>query len=225
MMSSHFSFLSRNTLALLAAVAFAAAATEAHAQIYTESGDAGQTLAGTQATGLNAGTTLLRINGTFGSLQDADVYSFTVSAATTLRFSTVNATTTADTELFLFTNAGNALVANDDASGVSFGSTFTFTLAPGTYRIGVSITSNEPVDSTNQLLFAAGTTPTEIRGPNSSAGPLANFNSGAFDDGSTFPAAYGIDIAVVVPEPSSVVATAVLGALAGVGAWRRKRRG
>ena len=85
------------TAALITATTLGWLVSDASAIIYTESPDAGQTLA--TATNLTADgsagtpTGLTTILGSFATGSDADVYEITVSTAMTLSISTVNAVT------------------------------------------------------------------------------------------------------------------------------------
>ena len=193
------------------------------AALYTEPGDAGQTL----ATAANAGTASL-IQGTISTPSDADLYQITISAASMYTLSTLNTYTDAgpvDTELSLFSSTGTAILENDDASGKSTDSTITTTLAVGTYYIGVSSSGNEPVNSNSQLLFVglnqSGDT-TTVRGPAVGVNPttLAGYNSNEFDTTTTGQYQIGIN---AVPEPSTWAAIAFGGIAAGSTFLRRRR--
>lgn len=205
------------TTALLAAAAITTGAASAHATFlptpsYTETGDAGQTLATAQAAGAFPGGAST-ISGTIApNGNDADLYSFTLSATTNLQFALTSTTNGIDTGLFLFNSTGQALFANNDSSGTSINPLLRATLTAGTYFLGIAISGNEPVNSANQLLFAMGGT-TSTRGAASGVNPttLAGFNSNADFPGDT--GAYNIAI-TVVPEPSTNVALALGGAVA-----------
>jgi hypothetical protein len=192
----------------------------AKAQVYNEVGDAGQAPGTAQASGLSQPTTVgptAMIIGSFGSLNDADVYSLTLTVPMRVVFSTVNALTAGnggpgglDTMLFLFTASGQPIYANDDASGSSLqsmlpgNSSFTMSLAPGTYLIAISLSGNEPINASNQLMFANGADSTSVRGPNGPLNPstFSGFNSGA---GFNQSGGYEIDISTApVPEPSTL---------------------
>ena len=61
-----------------------------HAQIYAEIGDAGQTLATAQTTGVTSGQMLISITGTISGVNDADMFIFTLTSPMTFSASTVN---------------------------------------------------------------------------------------------------------------------------------------
>jgi hypothetical protein len=158
------------------------------------------------------------ILGSFINLNDADVYSLTLTLPTRVQFSTMNTLTASnggpgglDTVLFLFTASGQPIYANDDANGSALqsmlpgNSGFTMTLAPGTYLIAISLSGNEPVNTSNQLMFEQTSDSTNVRGaaPGLNPGTFSGFNSGA---GFSQSGAYQIDITTVaVPEPSSIL--------------------
>lgn len=216
------------TLSLLAVLGtFAFANVSLQAQTYTETGDAGQTLATAQNTGLTVGATTVSIFGTISSAMDADLFRITITTPMSFTATTVGGSTL-DTALFLFNSSGMAIYTNDDASGSSIqstlpgGSSFTMSLAPGTYFIGISLSGNEPVNSSGQLLFAAftGGNSSSVRGPAAGVNPntLADFNGlTSFAESG----AYRINL-TAVPEPTTV---AFLLAGAGtIGFVVRKRR-
>ncbi|MFL6530350.1 MAG: DVUA0089 family protein [Chthoniobacterales bacterium] len=203
------------------------------AQTWTEVGDAGQTLAGVQNTGVVGGNSLTTIFGTLSSATDADLFRITITAPTTFSASTVNMTTATsmlDTVLFLFTSNGLAICMNDDdASGlvtqsrIPAGNSFTMVLSPGVYILGISLSDNEPVNSSNQLLFAAGDS-TSVRGPASGINPttLFDFTGGGFPPTGS----YQIDLtsaASAVPEPSTLILAS--GGALGLIALLRRRAG
>src|SRR3954451_19249584 len=155
-----YNHLLRSGLALAAMLLLAA--TPLRAQ-YVEIGDAGQTLGSAQSTGPIGGINLTTITGSLSGINDADLVVFQITSVTTFSASTVNAITMGtglDTALFLFNSLGVPIYTNDDASGTSLqsnlpaGTSFTMTLAPGVYLLGISLSGNEPVNLSNQLLFA-----------------------------------------------------------------------
>ena len=213
-------------VALLAAASLLSVQNVSHAAIFAEMGDAGQTL----ATAENAGNVTGFI-GTIGAAQDADLYVFTIAAAGSYRFSDVNTTVDAtaggalDTAIFLFNSTGTPLVTNDDASGTSINSSFTVTLAAGTYYFGISLSGNEPVNSSGQLLFAgypAGDT-TATRGPTSGLNPTteSTFNGQSY---SSDVGTYSVSITNAVPEPSTYALLALGGAAVALGSRRLRRQ-
>lgn len=224
--------LPRTLSALLGSLALATASLDA--QTYTEIGDAGQTLGSAQTTGATGGQTLNTIFGTIGSGTDADLFMITLTAPTTFSATTTfGGTTILDTALFLFNNLGQAIYTNDDANGVSLqstlpgGTSFTMSLAAGTYFIGISLSGNEPINLSNQLLFAAfiNGNSSSVRGAAAGVSPntLANFNGAtAFSE----TGAYRIDFtstATAVPEPSTT-ALCLAGIAAAVVVVRRRRK-
>lgn len=204
---------------------------EASAQVYTEMGDAGQTQGTAQNSSITQSGTIF---GTISDINDADVFSLTITNTTTIAFSTVNALTEAsdlDTQLFLFTSAGLPVVANDDdASGLYVqstlpaGNSFLATLGAGTYYIGISLSGNDPINSNGQLVFTTGNgDSTALRGPASGLNPT-NWNTFDSNNFNGPTGAYQIDI-TSVPEPSTVALYAI-GALALllIGAKRKLNR-
>lgn len=213
----------KSTRALLTAAVLSTAAS-AHAAFlpssnYVETGDAGQTLATAQNAGAFPGGAST-ISGTIGTSTDADLYSFTLSVATQLRFVSTS-TTGIDTNIFLFNSTGVALFGNDDSSTSIQGAFTTNLLAAGTYYFGISLSGNEPVNSNNQLLFTSAQPPGSLRTAAGNVNPttLATFN------GNTAVAETGpYSVAITaVPEPSTTV-TALAGVLASFGLVRRLRR-
>lgn len=201
---------------LVLALVSAGAAGVARAATYAEVGDSGQTLGSAQGTGINNTTSLTSIFGSISGGADADLFRITITAPTTFSASTVNAVTMGsniDTALFLLNSAGAAIYTNDDASGQSFqstlpaGSSFTLSLNPGTYYLGISLSGNEPINSNGQLLFAgfpSGDT-TAVRGPAGGINPnsLANFSGNAFFPESGVYEISLSSVATAVPEPSA----------------------
>jgi hypothetical protein len=227
--------------ALVAAAALTFVAGVSHAGMFTETSDAGDTLATADATG-SMGTQLTTI---FGSLQstgtDADLYVIDITSPATFSASTNNTMTNTgftygsnnlvlDTSLFLFDASGNAVAANDDTSGSILTSTISgaqLNLTAGIYYLGISITGNEPVNSANQLLFATNDDATAVRGPetfnNLNPTTLSTFNSNNYDDEN---GNYQIDLTGVdaAPEPSSWAAAALGASLVAYLSLRRGRR-
>lgn len=205
---------------------------QALAVTYTEPGDAGQTPAMVQSTGLSNGVSLTAISGNLSSMNDADLYQFQITSATAFSVSTVGGSTL-DTALFLFTSTGVAIAANDDGNGTTVQSTLASgnslyaNLAPGTYFLGISLSGNEPVNTANQLLFDGypGGDTTATRGAAAGVNPttLSDFN-GLSSDVETA-TAYTINLtgsATAVPEPSAWAAMLVGGAAAAFAFMRRR---
>ena len=237
--------LSQTPLAasLFAVASFSASASTSHAAVgavYTEVGDAGQTLPTAQSTGV-AAVPLSTITGSFSGVNDADLYAITITSPTIFSASTVNAVTNTggqDTAIFLFSATGTAIATNDDAAGglttdssLPAGNSLITSLAAGTYYLGISESGNEPINTASQLLFAGypGGDTTAVRGPASGLNPTteSTFNSNSYGGGS---GAYEIDLAGAagainpnaVPEPSTWAALA-LGSLAAGFTFLRRR--
>ena len=91
---------------LLAVALSILAASALHAQNYTETGDAGQTIGSAQRTGPVTGNPLSSVFGSLFSISDADVFAIFISNPATFGVATtVNAETAAgnvDTALWLF---------------------------------------------------------------------------------------------------------------------------
>lgn len=217
------------------AISFAFPGLRSEAQVYSEIGDAGQTTTSAQNTGAVSGVGLTTILGNISGIDDADLFRFSVTSPTTFSASTVNSVTGVaglDTALFLFNNSGAPIYTNDDASGLSVqstlpgGTSFTFSLSPGTYYLGISLSGNEPVNVFNQLLFASfpGGSTTAVRGPASGINPtsLSNFSNGAF---AAQTGAYQIDLTgsatAAVPEPSTTGLVVMASAIAVLAIRRR----
>src|SRR4051794_9743534 len=212
--------------------AIALSAASLHAQTYTEVGDAGQTVGTAQST--TGSGTLTTIFGNIASATDADLFRITITAPTTFSASTNNPFTDKnfmgpDTQLFLFTSSGVPIYTNNDANGTTVtstlpaGTTFTMSLSPGVYLLGISLFGYDPINLNAQLLFAAdGGQTTTVRGPASGINPntLSNF-SGSGDP--NFIGAYQIDLtsSAAVPEPSTFVLAT--GGAVGLLAWLRRR--
>jgi hypothetical protein len=224
--------LTRPFCALLGTLALATATLDA--QTYTEIGDAGQTLGTAQNTGVTGGQTLNTVFGTIGSAGDADLFRITLTAPTMFSATTTFAGgTTLDTALFLFNSLGQAIYTNDDVSGSSLqstlpsGTSFTMTLAAGTYFIAISLSGNEPINLSGQLLFAA-----YINGNSSSIrGAAAGVNPSTlsgFNGATSFPetGAYRIDFtatSTAIPEPSTTAFCLVAAGAAAVVVRRRRK--
>jgi hypothetical protein len=200
-----------------------------HAQ-YVEAGDAGSSASTAQGTGSVAGQTLTSIAGNLSTTGDADFFLITISNPSLFSATTVGGSLV-DTQLYLFTLSGAPVYLNDDANGSSLQSTLPLgsLLGPqtaGTYILGISVSGVDPVNSSNQTLFATATFSTDLRGPASNTfGTVAGvLNSAPFPDFG----AYGISLtgattAVAVPEPSSQALLAAGAALVGAAALRRRR--
>ena len=200
----------------------------ASAATYTETGDAGQTPSDAQNTG-PSGQPLSAIFGTIFSGTDADVFVINITDPTNFSATTVNGATSLDTALFLFNMNGQAVYANDDANGMSLGSTLPTgnqfgPMDAGLYYIAISLSGNEPVNFANQLMFTQEINSTDVRGPNSAV----NGSWSDFDGNTSFPemGAYEIDLTgtAAVPEPTTTALLFFVIGAAGLGVVRRRRR-
>jgi len=224
-------------LAPLGMAVCALAATPAQAVDFTESGDAGQTLATAQTTTGAAGA-LINIFGSLSATDDADLFLINITNPGSFSAMTVSlGGDDLDTQLFLFTLSGAPVFANDDAasgttllSALPAGNAFG-PVAAGLYYIGVSLSGYDPVNLANQLLFATGLT-TDTRGPASGLQPatLDGFSgdgfgpSGAYHIRFTGAAVGSVTTLPAVPEPSSVLMLLAGGALVAAQWARRSRR-
>jgi len=214
----------------LGVIAAAGLAGQAGAATFTENGDAGQTVASAQDTSSSGPLQALTgISGSISSSTDADLY--LIHIADPLSFvasATAAGTSMFDPQLFLLTLNGAPVALNDDAAGgvdtlPTLGGINGLTA--GFYLLGVSQSGYDPVNSVNQLLFAAGL-PTDTRYPASGLQPavLGGFSDGTFfaDSGSYALQLSGVDTLSVsaVPEPSTLMLFAAGGLLA---ALRRRR--
>ncbi len=201
-----------------------------HAQ-YVEVGDAGSSAATAQGTGSVAGQLLTSIAGNISATADADFYWITISSPSLFSASTVGGSFV-DTQLYLFTVNGAPVYLNDDANGTSTqsrlppGSIFGPQTA-GTYILGISVSGVDPVNSTNQTLFAPAIFSTDVRGPASNTfGTVAGVidNSSFADFGAYNISLTGAATAVAVPEPSTSALLVAGAFFVGAAALRRRRR-
>lgn len=213
------------------ALVLAAFIVPSQAQTYQEQGDAGEASGTAQATG--AGTPLTAITGTITDSTDADLFVISLSDPQTFMATTVNLSTSFDTQLFLFTLDGFAVYTNDDTpGGAAVQSTLPANNAngpfvAGNYILGIAPAGYNPVNFVNSPIFDdyPGGDTTAVRGPRSGEPDtqLDDFtNDFATDSG-----AYQIDLSnatAAVPEPSSAVLIGIAAAGAGLAAWRRRKR-
>lgn len=222
--------LRRRRLPLVVSAACLAFAGASNAQ-YVEIGDAGSSAATAQATKGAAGQALTSIAGTIGETTDADFFLINITNPFLFSASTVGGSAV-DTQLYLFTINGAPIYLNDDAAGgaslqssLPAGSAFG-PQAAGTYILGISVSGVDPVNSTNQTLFAPGTFSTDLRGPASNTfGTVAGVIDNSFfaDAGAYSISLTGAAIAVAVPEPATNALLAAGGLLVGAAALRRRR--
>ncbi len=203
----------------------------ARAQVWAEVGDAGQTTATGQNTGVVDGNSLSTITGTLGAPGDVDLYRIQINTPSAFSATTDNVFTSTqglDTQLYLFSLSGNGLAINaNDDNAFNLQSTLPAgglpnLVSPGVYYLAIATTGNEAVDAINQLLFSPDSPSTVIRTPNGVAGNLAGWDT-SFADPSI--GAYEIDLTgafTAVPEPGTWFAAAL--ALLGVFFFRSRRQ-
>jgi hypothetical protein len=205
---------------VLASASLVLAAQSSRGQTFTETTDAGQTLATAQTTASATsptGQNLSMIVGSIGTDADADLFKIYLTNPATFSATTDNSVTNAsglDTALFLFSSTGVAIETNDDESGLSYTSTlpagesFTASLPAGYYYLGISGSGNEPVNSASQLLFKPypGGDTTAVRGAATGVNPttLATFNANGYSGNN---GAYEIDLTGAEAVGGGVVAT------------------
>ena len=198
-----------------------------HAQ-HVEVGDAGSSATTAQSTGSVAGQALTSIAGTISTTGDADFYLINIASPSQFSASTVGGSAV-DTQIYLFTLNGAPIYLNDDANGTSVQSWLPSgsVLGPqtaGTFILGISVSGVDPVNSTNQTLFAPATFSTDLRGPASNTfGTVAGvIDNASFADSGV----YSISLTgavVAVPEPSTNALLAVGAVVVGAAALRRRR--
>lgn len=200
-----------------------------HAQ-HVEVGDAGSSATTAQGTGNVAGQALTTIGGTLSLTGDADFYLINISTPSLFSATTVGGTLV-DTQIYLFTLAGAPVYLNDDANGASLQSllpagSFLGPQAPGTYILGISVSGVDPVNSSNQTLFAPATFSTDVRGPASNTfGTVAGvFDNSSFSDSGAYSIALTGAMTSVVPEPSTTALLLAGAVFVGAAAMRRRNR-
>ena len=119
-MSSRRPTLARTTLArllpltaALGALSLCAFSSPAHADVWFEAGDAGQTLVTAQNTATGTNAPLTSISGSIVTTDDVDLFRIYVSDFTA--FSATASGGVGDNQLFLFDSSGVGIAANDDA--------------------------------------------------------------------------------------------------------------
>lgn len=184
----------------------------AHAATYTETGDAGQTLATAASAMTGGGAALASISGRLDT-NDADLFRIYISDPSSFSATTFNSGTddaALDTEIFLFDSAGHAVAANDDdQGGFSVDSTLPLGdghyagLTAGEYILGVSISGNDPVNLNNQLLFEMSGDTTQVRGAAGGLNPTTLADFDGFQYYTNDPGTYRIDLTGVSTGPMS----------------------
>jgi len=159
-------------------VAALGAATSAYAQIWTESGDAGD-LPGTAQSATGVGS-LTDIFGSVSLTSDADIYRIYISSPAAFSATTnISPLTMSDTTLYLFNLDGTGIAKNDDISSSNYlsnmpvGAPQYSSLAPGEYLLAVGGFAYAPYytgpSTLADLVFDVNTF-TGVLGPQ--AGPL-----------------------------------------------------
>lgn len=188
--------------------------------------DAGELVSTAQTTLGQGGMTAIR---GVVSNADADVYRVFIRDFSLFSATTVGTGTTADTQLFLFTNAGMGIVCNDDAPGsppqstLPLGSSLYSGYGPGEYLLAISRFDFDPSSSGGAIFPDAPTT--SVFGPTGPGGAFALSGwSGGVSGG--FNSSYSIALTGVefIPLPPAALAGAGGLALAmGLAAARRRR--
>lgn len=215
----------RGLRALTGAGVMLLAGSAAHAQVWNETGDAGE-LSGVAQAASGAGT-LGAIVGSLSNGQDVDMFRIHISNPAAFSATTFNGASLFDTQLFLFHLNGVGIAANDDAGGAAgtrstlgAGNTLYSTLAAGDYLIAVS-RFDEDAYSAGGLMFQS--VPFgAVYGPNNPAGlsPLTHWSGGNTNTG---PFGYQIDFTGVTLIPLPPAAWAGLAGLGMIAGMRRLR--
>ncbi len=191
------------------------------ADTYTETGDAGDTLATAQVVSSTIpSTSLSSITGTTtltNAISDSDMFEIYISNPAAFSASTTAFAVGAnnfDTQLMLFDASGNGVEANDDSpnggsqSSLPSGSGLLSPTAIGNYYLLISGSGRYAVDSTGQLIFPnytdGMTDQTGVYGPNATAGALAGYTGNSNEAGKYVITLTGAQfVLVVVPEPGT----------------------
>lgn len=234
------------TAAALLTLGFAASG--AHAQTWTKTGNPGNLPSTGQITlgsgSLNTITGSFRTTSTASTASNPDLFAIRLDGTTAFSATTIGFDTTIyDTQLFLFDADGKGLYANDDTSDFAKGATLNpiNPLAPGLYYLAVApygaiprfnlpgtistaafdIFPNTFDDTTGDVGF------TGLKTPNAGAGPLTNWflSGGDVETGTYSISLTGTTYAAPVPEASTWVSFGAPALLVlGILARRRTRR-
>lgn len=178
------SFSVVHTLALLAGLV----PSVAFAQTFNETSDAEQLIPGTTTTGSGV---LTRINGSFATGSDSDLYAIRIVNPAAFSATTVGLTV-ADTQFFLFDITGRGIVTNDDVAVGNRQSTITGALVPepGVYYLLITTFDNDPTFNGSQIWVDF-----PYVGERAPDGPAANFPVNGYNGNTPLVgAAYGIDL-------------------------------
>jgi hypothetical protein len=122
---------------------------------WTEQGDAGDLPETAQATGTDTSTPLSTISGALVA-DDVDMFAIYIADPSAFRAETNTATTTFDSQLWLFDVNGNGIVHDDDSAG-SLRSRITNANncipGPGTYYIAISRFNRDPRDCDDNAIW------------------------------------------------------------------------
>ncbi len=215
-------FLKIGATSITAAALLIATTQGAQAVTFTESGDAGQTLATAavitpgSATGI-PGTPLTSISGAITS-GNADLFQFLITGST-FSASTIGGSTF-DTQLFLFNSSGLGIFTNDDSGG-GLQSAFTVTgLTAGIYYLGISGFNYDPLTGTGAVVFPTAN-PVSPGTALAGTGVLSSWGTATTSSLGSYTIA--LTGAAPVPEPSSVLGLIALGGLGG-GVFLKRRK-
>jgi len=171
--------------ALFAVAIGLALASSASAQLWVESGDAGD-LPGTAQVPSGSGA-LLEISGTISSNADADMYCITIPNPATFRATSCGGTTI-DTQMWLFDPDGKGVsFDDDDPGGCGLQSTLTGVFVPGggQYYLAISTYSNDALNAAGQEIWNDQPFGVERTPDGAGAGDpfVVSWNGGGFSSG------------------------------------------
>jgi hypothetical protein len=234
--------ISRSVITAIAAAALLSLQSPiASAATYTESGDAGQTLATAQSINtFPAGTTLTNVFGVLGN-SEADVYRLYLRGGKTFSATTAGSLdllrNNFDMQLFLFSATGIGVYANDDDPNNPpqsvLPASISFTpMAAGLYYLAIAGANFNPVSSGGRIFPPIDyftpppdctTCPDDILGPTGPGGgsPLTGWIGASNQSGSYDIILTGAEFESQVPEPSYTILILVFA----IGCMLSKQRG